>query len=140
MTFAIKQYPTLKDVRNGKITMIILIILAISFLIYSNYLDKSLRKNLISTKGIVTEVKYASKHGYQAYYTFDIRGRLIESSINIPNFKNDSNRHILTGRVFPVIVDSNDLTHSKMLFDSLSFINYGLTYPDSLKWLLPYLK
>lgn len=46
----------------------------------------------------------------------------------------------LTGKSFPVIRKSNDKGTNRILITPKDFAELSLSYPDSLKWVLPYIK
>ena len=99
-------------------------------------------KHFIVTSGVVTKAGFAAKIDGYINYTFWVKGKLYNGSGSLPNLKNVDDNFIIENRIFPVIVDTTSRSYSnnKMLFDSLSFVHYGLPYPDSLNWLKKYLK
>jgi hypothetical protein len=132
----------LDKAQKGKIAVLVIIMFLVLVFLYSKYYFKSLLNHFIVTKGIVTKASVAAKVGGYINYTFWVNGELYSGWGSLPNLKDVDDKFIIVNRIFPVIVDTTSVSYSnsKMLFDSLSFVQYGLQYPDSLSWLKKYLK
>ena len=130
------------EVQKRNIVLILMILGLIVFFFYVKYKPKSLINHFVVTQGIVTKVGYANKMGGYIEYIFFLNGKQYKTSQILTEFKNVDEESVLVQKGFPVIVDttSGSYTTNKMLFDSLSFVRYGLPYPDSVKWLVQYLK
>lgn len=131
---------TLSELKKTKIVFIIIVITAIIIYLYNIFYTKSLFNNFIIYPGKIIALTNLSKSSPRAEFIYSINGKIYSGSEPHPNFRNFNDRYILIGKFFPVIVDSTDYKNKKMLFDSLSFVQYGITYPDSLRWLNKYLK
>jgi hypothetical protein len=131
---------SLTEVQKGYIAIAVIIGIIVALVIYNKFSTSSLNKNFIVVNGVVTAAKVLNKVGQDAYYTFLIDGKYYDGSQPLPKFKNVEDRFVLEGKMFPVVVDTTNYANNRMLFDSLSFVQYGLQYPDSLKWLKEFLK
>jgi hypothetical protein len=128
------------EVRGGKIAIVVMTVILTVILIFSKYSSESLMKNFIVSNGLVTSVGFTNKVGDKVYFTYSINHEIYYGSQHSPNFKNENEKSILKDRTFPLVIDSTNFSKHYMLFDSISFVQYGLQYPDSLRWLQPYLK
>jgi hypothetical protein len=130
----------LGEVRKAKIAVGVIVIIVILIFVYNKFSSDSLQKNFIISNGYVISVKFTNKIGDKVHFTYSINHRTYSGFKHTPNFKNEDDKRILEGRYFPIVVDSTNNSKSDMLLDSLSFAQYGLQYPDSLRWLNKYLK
>lgn len=138
MQSLIKNNP-IKEVRRGWIAIAVIAIALFGFYLFYEYSDASLKKKFILTKGVVSDTKDLYKAGEQVYYVFYINGKYYDGTQPMPKLKNSKDRFILEGKIFPVVVDTTNYSNNRMLFDSVSFVYYGLQYPDSLEWLKEFL-
>jgi hypothetical protein len=132
----------LNEAQKGKIAILVIIVLLVLLFLYSKFYSKALLNHFIVTKGIVTKAGFAAKVDGYVNYTFSVSGELYSGTGSLPNLRDIDDKFVIVNKIFPVIVDTTSTLYSnnKMLFDSLSFVQYGLQYPDSLNWLKKYLK
>ncbi len=119
--------------------MVVIIILIALIYFYSRHLHSSLIKNGILIQGETFSITHPGKHGPQLNFTYQVNGKHYESSAPLPRLNNDDEAYVLVNKTFPLVVDTTDIRNTKMLFDSISIINYGFKYPDTLRWINKYI-
>jgi hypothetical protein len=90
-------------------------------------------------KGKIISVQHYTKSTPSATYSYVVNGKTYYGFESLSNFK-VIKESALVGKTFPVVVDSTRVTNTRMLFDSIAFKSFNLTYPDTLRWLKAYLK
>ncbi|MFT3682280.1 MAG: hypothetical protein QM791_18550 [Ferruginibacter sp.] len=123
----------LKGRRKTLVTIVILV--AVVF-IYHNLLWLDLKCNGVITTGLLKATSYHSKSSLIDFeYSYEHNGEVCNSSFSSPQ----KDYSILIGKSFPVLVSS--LTKkSTMLIIPNHFKKFNIPFPDSLKWVLQYVK
>lgn len=124
-----------------KIAIALLVIVALIFLV--SYHGKNFRKNHFLTNGVVVKCDHGGKgnFGPGIYYEYYINnecsgkgsGRYSELHYDI--------RKVIIGKSFPVAYQKYWYGYEQnMLITPEDFELYGHPFPDSLKWILSYMK
>ncbi len=120
---------------------IVLLVLAILYLIAAYY-SEQLKEDHLLTTGVVIDYSRGcggrSTHGQQIYYQFYVNGISFKNSQKKQELPCGIGR-FLVGKSFPVVYRKfwfGDL--STYLITPRDFEAYGYSFPDSLKWILPY--
>jgi len=113
---------------------LLLIAIGIIYLVISN---RTLHNNGILLNAKTLEWGSGSKMSLTLKYEFYYKGeKIIRSNAFGPIRGNDD----FVGRYFPVMYSPNLGGQSQLLITPDDFIRFNLPYPDSLKWVLVYLK
>ncbi len=111
---------------------------------YSNRkFDQAIRTNSSLAIGKVYGYKNHRKQGEKLEFEFKFGDKMFYASsscsdFGLRTFEGSYNRLYpkIKGKSFPVFFSKNDPTkYSKILITSADFKEYGLMYPDSLKWI-----
>ena len=115
-----------------------LLVLALAILIYINgernaeEYRKKISANPTLTNGVVTNLEFRIKHGYQIDYEFFVEG--VKRAGSLSSSRYESIKNELIGKSFPVIFKSDDPSFSEILVFPEDFERYKLSFPDSLRW------
>lgn len=113
-------------------------------LVFANQSSKSKYKEIISHKafalGEITSFEYKNKHSYVIDYIFTAsNNEKIKGYISGPQYKRFKNSN-LVGKQIPVIYSYREPDQNFMLLTPDDFKKYKINFPDSMSWILPYLK
>ena len=122
--------------KKNKKVIIGLLLIGIIFFIYHQFLWGDLKKNGILLVGVIKEQSFHSKSSMvDVTYTFEYKGKHYEYQSN----SGVVHSPIFIGKTFPVIV-SKVTFNSTMLITPNHFKTFNIPFPDSLKWVLGYIK
>jgi hypothetical protein len=113
---------------------IVLIIILIIYLIVSK---KELHKNGILLNAKTTNWAVGAEVSLDLKYEFYFNGEKIIGANAFEPFRGNSD---FVGRWFPVMYLPSLGGHSQLLVRPSDFKTFNLPFPDSLNWVLPYLK
>lgn len=132
-----------ETIKNPIVSFAIIII--ISFFIYinakksgDNYRSNIL-KNPSVTSGTVTGVDLKGRLGNFIEYHFSYDGNFFSSDGNAHK-EYSSLRNFIINKNFPVVFDSLNPNYNMILILPEDFKSYNIPFPDSLKWVLNYIK
>jgi hypothetical protein len=77
--------------------------------------------------------------GYFLDYSFQLQSKIYSGSTAERNIIN-SGGSTFVGKFFPVMYSSKNPSNSKLMVTPKDFEDYHYEYPDSLKWMLQYLR
>lgn len=84
----------------------------------------------------ITEAYSAYRGGLQINYKFKIdEGYILGGTVANTSGGNDK---VFLGKIFPIVYDSVDPSFNKILIFPNEFMEYGMTFPDSLEWVNKY--
>ena len=108
-----------------------------------NKFKKKLMENSIIVSGKITGFDKTYKRADALNYYFEYNGEnytTYSSSSGKPS-DYDNIKLFVINRTFPVLINKNNpQEYSKLLVVPEDFQEYGLQFPDSLKWILKYIK
>jgi hypothetical protein len=84
------------------------------------------------TNGIFEKFRYEKGKAIISDYSFEVNGVVFKSWKSDGRLREIGN--YLFNRTFPVIYNMKDPTKNEILVFPSDFLNYKLTYPDSLNW------
>ncbi len=123
----------------------IIIIITIGLIIYltgkksgDNYKKNILNKPTLTT-GIITNVELKGRLGNFVEYHFDFNRNTIYSNGNAHN-EYAPLKNFIVNKQFPVIFSSVNPNYNMILILPEDFKEYNVPFPDSLKWVLQYVK
>ena len=122
--------------RNKKTVLIIVITLFILILFFIKYSEVHLKKHHVLLNAKTIEWAVSAKMGLNLKYEFLYNGKKIISSNAFEKFRGNKD---FENRYFPVMYDP-ELESSQLLIEPSDFKIFDLPYPDSLKWVLGYIK
>jgi hypothetical protein len=110
-----------------------IIILFIGF--WSFYRTYELKSNHVLLTGRIIEIASTNKSSpvFLCEIFYEGNRKIISSTTSI------SKMNLFIGKYFPFIY-SNKINGGKILITPEDFNQYGILFPDSLKWVLPYIK
>jgi hypothetical protein len=122
--------------KQDKITILVFLTIAILSVLWLIYRDKQLKSNGVIVFGKIIDHGYSAKSPVLDFkYSFLYKGKAYENwSSTRVNYS-----PVFIGKTFPVRY-SPKLDIGEMLITPRDFAKYGLPFPDSLKWVLPYVK
>lgn len=97
---------------------------------------KEIKKAPYITKGVITSIESMYKHGWRIRYNFFVKENIIKGETYSGKYSEIKN--LLYGKTFPVIMSLRDPSYNDILIFPKDFDEYGLTFPDSLNWVLKY--
>ena len=119
-----------------KISLSIVLILFALIFLFIKYSDVKLTKEGVLLDAKTTEWKTSSYMGLDLSFEFYYNGKKMFGSNAFNDFRgNDA----FVNRYFPVMYEPQ-LGSSKLLIEPSDFKRFDLPFPDSLKWVLGYLK
>lgn len=122
--------------KQDKIAIVIILFIGILSLLFLIYRNNQLKSDGGIVYGTIIGYGHSAKSPVLEFkYSFAYNGKLYESW-------SDARVHYLSdfiGKTFPVRY-SPRLGIGEMLITPRDFAKYDLPFPDSLKWVLPYLK
>ena len=122
--------------RKKKKKIIFLLVIAAAMFLYHKVLWGDLRNNGIILVGIVKSSSFHAKSSDTDFQcTFDYKGKKYESECSA----DVTSSSIFIGKTFPVIL-SEVTNNSKMLITPDHFKSVNIPFPDSLKWVLQYVR
>lgn len=93
----------------------------------------------ISGNAIVSDVSQIAKSvGASVRYSYSVNRHSFEHSAGVFSLSPASPESFI-GRSFPIAYDTLNPSNSQLLLTPQDFLIFHLPYPDSLKWVLPYL-
>ena len=125
-----------------KIVSVIILGFCIIWVVYGLYVGKRLREDHKIGTGTVISTNKAGrgKHGPYLTYEYRIKEEFITAGNNWQEFE-FSTSHYLVGRTFPVVYRKGLLGYDDyLLITPEDFKAYGYDFPDSLNWVLKYIK
>ena len=114
---------------------IIVGVLFIIFLLFRNDAERSLKNNGKIVNGRTLSWAIGSK-SYNLQYEFEHEGKLEINAVAIEAIRG---LKVFENKSFPVLYEDG-YGLSYILIDPADFKKYGITFPDSLNWVLPYFK
>jgi|SRR5579859_1373727 len=124
---------------------ILLIGFCVGLIIYNIYTGNQLDRHHVFGIAYTHTSNYGGRSNpncTEVNYTILVNGKEYKGS-SIFSFNeisaSDCNRYLL-GRTFPVIYTPGDPTNSQLMVTPRIYRAYGETFPDSLQWVLQYLK
>ncbi|MBS1780159.1 MAG: hypothetical protein JST70_12580 [Bacteroidetes bacterium] len=133
-----------KETPNKLNTIISVLVLSalIGMIIYSLFEREQLANNNCLTTGIVTQCKFLPRSGGRigVRYHYTVNSKVFNgSSTRIGLNQNDCDSLII-GKNFPVLYNPDNNCLSALLLTPGDFKTYTYKFPDSLKWILKYIK
>ncbi len=122
--------------KSNKLSLLIVIILFVAVILIIKVREINLNKHGILLNAKTTEWVTGSKMSMDLRYEFYYNGKKIIDNNATGNFRGNRN---FEDKYFPVMYDS-ELGMSQLLITPADFEKYNIPFPDSLKWVLPYLK
>jgi hypothetical protein len=121
--------------KQDKITFSVFLIIAIFIVLLALFRDKQLKSNGVIVFGKIIDHGYTSRSAVLDFkYSFLYKGKTYENwSSTRVNYS-----PVFIGKTFPVQY-SPKLNIGEMLITPRDFAKYKLPFPDSLKWVLPYI-
>lgn len=124
--------------RRSFIAFLFFATLFIIALIYSSQKQKALKENHRFTVGLITSYTDAAKaFGGFLNYEFYV-GQVKVTSSNRYNSINQRRSQVFVGKHFFVLYNPANPTNNHMLIFPEDFKRFGLTFPDSLQWVIQY--
>jgi hypothetical protein len=122
--------------KQDKIAVVIILFIGILSVLFLVYRNKQLKSDGVIVYGTIIGHGHSAKSPVLEFkYSFAYEGKIHESwSDARVDYSSD-----FIGKTFPVKY-SPKLGSGEMLITPRDFAKYGLLFPDSLKWVLPYLK
>lgn len=121
---------------KNKQVLIICVITSVSILAFIKYSDIRLTNNGILLNAKTIDWGVSANMGMDLNYEFYYKSKKI---IGGNSFYKISGLHEFENKYFPVMYDPH-LCSSQLLIEPSDFKRYNLPFPDSLKWVLKYLK
>ena len=122
--------------KNKKLVLAIIIFLFVAILLFVKYSDIKLTKRSVLLNARTIGWKTSSYMGLNLNYEFYYNGKKILGSDAFNDFRGNQD---FVNRNFPVMYEPK-LGSAKLLIEPSDFKRFGLIFPDSLKWVLYYLK
>lgn len=122
--------------KKKKVTILIILLFFGSVFIYIHYIDKRIEKEGVLLNAMTTVWVGRVNMGMHLQYEFFYNGKKI---IGERGFKNIRGNRDFQKKAFPVMYDPKFGT-SQLLVEPIDFKEFNLPYPDSLTWVLQYLK
>lgn len=136
MINSLNQGTTVKDLWKI-LAMLIIICVIILWLNKASQVNYARYK--IAENAVVADVSQIAKSvGASVRYSFSVNRHNFEHSVGVFSLSPASPDRFI-GRSFPVAYDTIDPSNSIILLTPQDFSIFHLQYPDSLKWVLPYL-
>ncbi|SFQ31200.1 hypothetical protein [Parafilimonas terrae] len=133
----------IKPIIKNPLTSIFIVVLVFS-IIYINgrnseddYREKVLNKPELTT-GTVTNVEFKSRVGYEVQFYFSANNGEIHSKTSFGDIV--SLQHFIINKQFPIIFSSVNPNYNMILILPEDFKDYNVPFPDSLNWVLQYVK
>ena len=119
-----------------KITLFVGILVMLGFFLRGWYVEYHFKKNGILLKAKTIEWVTKASYGLDLSYSFVYNGKeIIESNA----FGKFSGNRKFEYKLFPVMYDP-EFKSSQLLIQPSDFKRFGISFPDSLNWVLDYLK
>lgn len=122
-----------------KIIYAFLIGLFIFFLIRSWYKKEDLLKHKHQSIAKIIGYKISYRGGLNLIYVFKVDGRQYKSFDGEPDI-GGRNGVFFLNKYFPVIYNYNNPGNNKLLLNPIEFKRYDIPFPDSLNWVLEYIR
>ena len=119
-----------------KILLSVVLILFVLILLFIKYGDVKLTNKGVLLNAKTTEWKTSSYMGLDLSYEFYYHDKKVFGSNAFNDFRGND---VFVNRNFPVMYEPK-LGSSKLLIEPSDFKRFDLPFPDSLKWVLGYLK
>jgi len=126
----------INDMKKKGITLFIGCAVLIFIFLWGIYDNKHLEHQGILLQAKTLEWATTAKMGMSLRYEFYYLGKR-QTSNNA--FNKIRGLQVFENKYFPLIYDPNTGT-SQLLIDPTDFRRFNLSFPDSLSWVLPYLK
>lgn len=109
------------------------IVICLFFLFISCNVNRiDLKNNGVITKGIIKKVYHGTKGGINIDYEFNVGDRTIQGSELF--LVSSSYEDLFKNKSFPVIYSKKNYGRNRLLIFESNFNDFGLSFPDSLKW------
>lgn len=135
--------PIKQTIKFPIVSFVIIIIISIFIYISGKESGDNYRSNILKnpslTSGTVTGVDLKGRLGNFIEYHFSYGGNLYSSDGNAHK-EYASLRNFIINKKFPVVFDSVNPNYNMILILPEDFKNYNIPFPDSLKWVLNYIK
>lgn len=129
--------------KSRLVSLVILIIVGLIIYLTGRMSGDRYKENILNnpsiTTAIVTNVELKGRPGNFVQYNFKFNGKIIYSNGNAHKEFAPLKRFIVN-RQFPVIFSSIDPNYNMILILPEDFKEYNMPFPDSLNWVLQYLK
>ncbi len=122
--------------KKNKITVFIIISFFMGLFVFVHYMDERVRQNGILLNATSTEWVTRVNMGMHLKYEFFYNGK---KKVDEQGIKNVRGSREFIGKYFPVMYDPKFGT-SQLLVEPDDFKEFNLPYPDSLNWVLKYIK
>ena len=133
--------------RNKKYAIGFLILLLIAYLIYVYFLSLPKYNRLKSDFIIGTCYSYDFTPGTSyknsppaIYYRYKVDGIEYKGHTQLEKISATDLQSNLLFKTFPVAIDTKDYSNSAALIEPNKFDDFKIKFPDSLNWVLPYIK
>jgi hypothetical protein len=121
------------------IPLLIVLIFRIIYVQYYTYKINNCEYLIVSCK--VYKVGYVSKMpGYNIYFKYRINGKEYDEREKVSNFYHFGFRYFLIGKNIPLLICKSNPKYHEILLLPEDFKARNLSYPDSLRIYLEYLK
>jgi hypothetical protein len=120
------------------LTLVVAVVLFFVYLFVKDryYKPKELKENGILLTASTMEWQQSTKAGFGLKYEFFFDGKKITGYAASKYFAGNIN---FAHKYFPVIY-APKYGHKELLIEPRRFKEYNIPFPDSLKWVLPYIK
>jgi hypothetical protein len=127
------------------ISLIILYLVGYIIYVYFFSIPKYNRLKESYILGICYSYGYSSGTSYKnnphsIYYKYKIDGKEYKGDIQLNSISTSDLKSYLLFKTFPVAIDKKDYSNSAALIEPARFKDFKLNFPDSLEWILSYVK
>jgi len=131
-----------KGLKNKTKLNILFLIIIISIIVYykrgENHTIKEIKNNIGFATGIVLNSSASHRGGIALKFKFYNKDSIYYNSKTLGIYSGFRNK--FSAKTFLVVFSLKDPNQNEMLMLPEDFNKYGLQYPDSLNWVLKYLK
>jgi hypothetical protein len=113
------------------------IVLSITIIVFISISKYRLKSNGLLMNARTTSWASTPNVGMVLKYEFYFQGKWISGANSMEPFRGNPN---FINRYFPVMYYPEMAGQSQLLVRPSDFKDFNISYPDSLKWVLPYLK
>lgn len=133
--------------KNKKIVISFILLYLIGYLIYVYFFSipnyKHLKNNYILSTCHSYDFSLGSSYKNNPpsiYYKYKVNDKEYRGSTQLYKISSRDLQAHLLNKTFPVAIDKNDYSNSIALIEPDRFDDFKIKFPDSLIWILPYLK
>ena len=129
--------------RKQKYQLLFLVSWILAFVIYAELFNKPKFKKL--TKSYILSVAFCYDYNPGTWYKnnppsviyrYSVNGNTYVGDTQAPNISPSVVKSKLVNKSFPVAIDKNDFSNSRILISPDDYKEIHLNFPDSLQWVL----